>query len=142
DAAQIVNLAALDQRHAELSAWRQLGPTRLRLVVRFESDLANARLCPAEVAYTSFDGRTTLLHLPELVASSTDTSATWASAPDHGSVSEIVELGEDGSCWGSDGGLLRISNGGVAPLPVSRCHRRRLVQWRNLAPWASVGSES
>lgn len=133
-AVAIVGAEAIDTRYADLSAWRQRGPTRLRLVVRFESALAGARLSPAEVAYTSFDGRTTLIHLPELVAASQDTSTTWASV-DHGNVSELIEPAEDGSCWGSTGGLRRVSNGNVAPLPVARSHRRRQVQWRNLRPW-------
>jgi hypothetical protein len=113
------------------------------VVVRFESSSAQATCWPGEVAWTTDDGRTLLVHLPQLDAVPGATGS-WPTDPTYTAVSEPVRVGADGSTWASDStALARLSVGDVAPLasPTAlrrrRVHRRTLCGWDNQDPTAS-----
>ncbi|NVB37027.1 hypothetical protein G6O69_04240 [Pseudenhygromyxa sp. WMMC2535] len=128
--------SSVDARFAEIAAWRDEGPSGLRLAVRFVSSLEGARMSPSELAWTSYDGRTTLIHLPQLDASASEAIATWASDASYTSYSRVVEPAEDGASWWAGGeGLARFAEGSVAPLRPYLPHLRRRLRWRKLCPW-------
>jgi hypothetical protein len=113
------------------------------VVVRFESSSGQATCCPGEVAWTTDDGRTLLVHLPQLDAAP-GLAGAWPTDPTYAAVSEPVRVGADGSTWASDStALARLSLGDVAPLaaPLAlrrrRVHRRTLCAWDNEDPTAS-----
>jgi len=113
------------------------------VVVRFESSSGQASCCPGEVAWTTDDGRTLLVHLPQLDAAPGGAGA-WPTEPTYAATSDPVRVGADGSTWDSDStALARLSLGDVAPLaePVGlrrrRVHRRTLCGWDNEDPTAS-----
>ena len=103
---------------AEVADRREADPDSIALAVRFECAQAGVRLCPAEVAWSADDGRTVLIHLPQM-------------APE-----EVVRVGEDGSTWASDStASRRVSLGQVAPIREAAGLRRRRVRWRRLCAW-------
>jgi hypothetical protein len=105
------------------------------LAVLYASDDAEAVLPPCEVAWCRDDGRSVLVHLPELVAAegagpgvALDPALTAASRP--------VRVAADGSTWAADSGARRrASLGQVAPIAGSATLRRRVVAQRLLCPW-------
>ncbi|HVH97470.1 MAG TPA: hypothetical protein VM869_02125, partial [Enhygromyxa sp.] len=123
----------VDDRFAEIAALRESGASGLRLVVRFVCNESGARMAPSEVAWSAHDGRTYLLHLPQLDADATLPDEWLADGYSHTSV--IVEPAEDGSTWLHGGGLGRMAEGSIAPLREYPCHLRRRLRWRKLCPW-------
>lgn len=112
------------------------------VVVRLESASAQATCCPGEVAWSSDDGRTLLVHLPQLDAAAG--TGDWPADPAYPAASELVRIGADGSTWASGStALARLSLGDLAPLATPtglrrrRVHRRTLCAWDNEDPTAS-----
>ena len=60
------------------------------------------RSVPAEVAWSADDGRTVLIHLPQLDAEPLAADAAWPTEATFGFASEPVRVGEDGSTWASE----------------------------------------
>ena len=57
-------------------------PIGVALAVRFECSIGGATLCPGELAWSADDGRTVLIHLPQLAAAPLPAGAPWpAEAP-------------------------------------------------------------
>ena len=134
--------AALPARFATLGAVLSAAPSDLALSVRFECSMASAILTPAEVAFTAYDGRAVLIHLPELLASDTleaapDGTAFWPRGPAPlARHSRAVQVGMDGSTWvAGTTTLARKSLGPAAPLLEPRPMRRREAARRRLCPW-------
>jgi hypothetical protein len=127
---------ALDNRLAEIAQLRDDNPEAFRLVVRAESAVVDARIAPAEVAWTSYDGDSTLLHLPELRIQNGTPEPTWLLGAGLNGASDAVAMARDGSVWNvffSD--RLRQSLGAVAPIRERVDLRRRRVRYRHLCPW-------
>lgn len=98
--------------------------------------MVDARLTPAEVAWTSYDGDSTLIHLPELSVLDGTPDPAWSLDPDLNGASSAVAISRDGSVWNvffSD--RLRQSLGAVAPIRERVDLRRRRVGYRHLCPW-------
>lgn len=105
------------------------------VVVRFESSSGQASCCPGEVAWTTYDGRTLLVHLPQLDAQP-GAGRSWPSDPAYTAASELVRMALDGSTWAADStALARMSLGDVAPLAAPTALRRRRVNRRTLCAW-------
>jgi hypothetical protein len=121
-----------------------------RLAMRVESSRTDAVLAPAEVSFTAADGRTVLIHAPELPVQAANPDATWAvDAALFSGMSVALGIGRDGSTWRAGTGiLLRRSLGPVAPLaaPVHlrrrEVHGRSLCQWRNEVPPGLMHAET
>ncbi len=130
-------LPAADARLADLADFRDTNPTDLRLAVRFECGAVDGVLAPAEVAWPGFDGRTVLVHLPQLAAQAANPIASWPT--DLGTylgISDAVYVGIDGSTWvEGTGDTARVSQGAVAPIREARSLRRRRVHHRSLCQW-------
>jgi len=106
------------------------------VAVRFESSAASVSACPGEVAWTTDDGRTVLVHLPQLNADAQAPGGIWPVDPAYPNVSDPVRAGADGSTWESDStALARMSLGDVAPLADSLALTRRRVRRRVLCAW-------
>ncbi len=103
------------------------------VVVRFEAASSGLLLPPAEVAFTSANGRATLVHLPELETASPTHS--WAHSLAF--ASRIVRIQEDGSTahFGTYD-LARRAYGAIAPLREPACLLRRKVAQRVLCGWS------
>jgi hypothetical protein len=111
-------------------------PDRTALAVRFESSEAGATLCPGEVAWTADDGRTVLIHLPQLDADPLEADPRWPTEPPYAHASEAVRVAEDGSTWASESTAAhRSSLGAVAPIAEASALRRRRVHGRRLCAW-------
>jgi hypothetical protein len=131
------SLAADDvaRRFAQVAALRESDPDRIALAVRFECSEAKATLCPGEVAWTSDDGQTILIHLPQL-----DTRPVpvrhWQTEAPFTQTSAPVRVAEDGSTWASESTAnRRVSRGKIAPIAGVPGLRRRRVRWRRLCAW-------
>lgn len=144
DAGLPVAAAGTAARIAEIAdvAYEEAG--HAAVAVRFESSVGEASCCPGEVAWTTDDGRTILVHLPQLDAQSVAAGGAWPDDPTFGGASAPVRLGADGSTWDSGStALARLSLGDVAPLAAPadlrrrRVHRRLLCAWDNEDPTAS-----
>src|SRR5204863_682631 len=116
---------------------------RSAIAVRFESSVDQAVCSPGEVAWTTDDGRTLLVHLPQLEAEPV-TLDGWPDDPAYAGASAPVRVGADGSTWASDStALARMPLGDEAPLADApelrrrRVHRRTLCAWENEDPTAS-----
>ena len=119
--------------YAAIATLRDDDPDRIALAVRFECSVA-ATLCPGEVAWSADDGRTVLIHLPQLEAAALAAGAEWPAPV--GFASEPVRVGEDGSTWASDSTAgRRLALGAVAPIFAAAGLRRRRVRWRRLCAW-------
>ncbi len=129
--------AVASDRYAELAAWIEDDePQNLTLVVRFESDQADAVLTPAEVAWTSDSGAPLLVHLPQQPVAAFDPNDEWDT--DEGTwpnVGTAYEVHADGSTWSLTGGWARYAAGAVAPIRESTYLLRRRVGGRALCPW-------
>lgn len=124
------------QTLAAIAALRAADPAAVALAVRFECSIDQASLCPAEVAWTSDDGRTTLIHLPQLDADAPDPAVVWGTEPQFAVVSAPVRVGEDGSTWAFDStAARRAALGAVAPIEEAAGQRRRRVRGRRLCAW-------
>ncbi len=86
--------AGLATRLAELVDFRNDGPNRLVIAARFECGVANAVFTPSEVVWSSDDGDSVLVHLPELVTSAINSEA-WPSTL--ANVSPVALAQTDGS---------------------------------------------
>jgi hypothetical protein len=130
-------LAAADTQ-ARISAIAELADAEAGhavVVVRFESSVGQASCCPGEVAWTTDDGRTLLVHIPQLDAEP-DAGGSWPADPAYTAASDLVRLAADGSTWASDStALARLSLGDVAPLAAPTGLRRRRVHPRTLCAW-------
>jgi hypothetical protein len=111
-------------------------PERTALAVRFECSESGATLCPGEVAWSADDGRTVLIHLPQLDAEPLEADPRWPAEAPYAHVSEAVRVAEDGSTWASESTAAhRSSLGNVAPIAEAAALRRRRVHGRRLCPW-------
>ncbi|MGY1708339.1 phage tail protein [Geodermatophilus sp. SYSU D00758] len=124
-------------RYAELAADRAEDPDGVALAVRFECARADARLCPGEVAWSADDGRTVLVHLPQLDTDEpVPPGAAWPAGPGLGFASDAVRVAEDGSTWASRStAVRRAALGDVAPIAEAAGLRRRRVRSRRLCAW-------
>jgi hypothetical protein len=121
---------------AEVADARDKDPDAIALAVRFECSAAGSTLCPGEVAWTTDDGRTVLVHLPQLDAEPVPADAAWPAPPAFGFASEAVRVADDGSTWASESTAgRRVSLGDVAPIAEAAGLRRRRVRWRRLCAW-------
>ena len=112
---------------------READPDRIALAVRFECSEAGATLCPGEIAWSADDGRTVLIHLPQLDAEPLAADAPWPAEATFGFASEAVRVGEDGSTWASESTAgRRVTLGEIAPIAEAAGLRRRRVRWRRL----------
>jgi hypothetical protein len=127
--------AAIPARVAEIAELADAEAGHAVVVARLESSSGQASSGPGEVAWTTDDGRTLLVHLPQLDAAS-GVGAAWPADPAYAAASEPVRVGADGSTWASDStALRRLSLGDVAPLAAPIGLRRRLVHRRTLCAW-------
>jgi hypothetical protein len=126
--------AAVDAEYADVAALARDNPGAVALAVRFECSEVNATLAPAEVAWTSFDGRTILIHLPQLDAVAVAGGDPWPGTEPF--ASPPVRVAEDGSTWDDNStASRRASLGAVAPIREAIAMRRRRVYWRRLCAW-------
>lgn len=128
-------VADLDDRFTELAIWRETGPSNLQLAIRFVCASEGARMAPAELAWSAYDGRTTLIYLPEQLALASEAIGEWSSVVAYAAFASVVEPAEDGACWAGAGGLARVAEGQIAPLATELVHQRRRLRWRKLCPW-------
>jgi hypothetical protein len=130
-------------RFAALAAVAGRQPPDLGLAVRFEASAANARLAASEVAFTAADGRTVLIHLPDLPVAAANPDPTWpvGEAPvSHAIValhaSVALSVGRDGSTWRAGTNInARRALGAVAPIQTTSWLLRRRVRGRSLCQW-------
>lgn len=116
---------------------RERNAGSIALALRFECNRAGVSLCPGEVAWTGDDGRTVLIHLPQLAAVAL-APGSWPSGGPFAAASEPVRVGLDGSTWDSDSTAgRRVSLGAVTPVGSSATLRRRIVRGRRLCAWAN-----
>lgn len=133
---QAVAAAAVAAEYADVAALRDAGPDRVALAVRFECSAEGATLCPGEIAWSTDDGRTVLVHLPQLDAEPLAAAPPWPTEATYGFASEAVRVGEDGSTWSSASTAgRRVALGDVAPIAEAAGLRRRRVRWRRLCGW-------
>ncbi|MDX6512052.1 MAG: hypothetical protein QOE36_1556, partial [Gaiellaceae bacterium] len=122
--------------YAAVAAQREADPERVALAVRFECSEAGATLCPGEIAWSADDGRTVLIHLPQLDAEPLAAGAPWPAESTFAFASEAVRVGDDGSTWASESTAgRRVALGAVAPIAEAAGLRRRRVHWRRLCAW-------
>ena len=127
--------ADLTARFAALAAVVEAGGTDMALALRFESSRAGAIMSPAEIGFTAHDGRSVMIHAPELAASDTDLAWPRGPAP-IAAHSVAVQVGRDGSTWTAGTNLLRRrALGSGVPLRGPIAIQRRVLKWRRLCPW-------
>jgi hypothetical protein len=124
-------------RFREIADLRETGPNQFRMAVRFECELDDAILAQSEVAYTSYDGGATLLHLPDLICQAVNPAgAEWNTDPAFAGISDAVVAGADGSTWlDAAAANARMSAGQVLPMRQYLGMRRRRAQLRSLCQW-------
>ena len=133
---QPVGADAVAAEYADVAAQREADPDRVALAVRFECSESGATLCPGEIAWSADDGRTVLIHLPQLDAEPLAADAPWPAEATFGFASEAVRVGEDGSTWASESTAgRRVALGEVAPIAEAAGLRRRRVRGRRLCAW-------
>jgi hypothetical protein len=124
------------RQYAEVARLRDADAARVALALRFESDDDAATLCPGEVAWATDDGRTVLVHVPQLDTGPVPPADPWPTGPPFGFVSEAVRVADDGSTWASTSSAgRRLSLGQVAPIGTGTALRRRRVHGRRLCAW-------
>ena len=122
--------------YAAVAGLREADPDRVALAARFECADSDATLCPGEVAWSADDGRTVLIHLPQLDVAPLAADAEWPAEPVFGFASAAVRVAEDGSTWDSESTAgRRVALGAVAPIAEADGLRRRRVHWRRLCAW-------
>jgi hypothetical protein len=133
---QAVDADAVAAEYAKVAAQRDADPDRIALAVRFECSESGATLCPGEAAWSADDGRTVVIHLPQLDTEPLEAGAAWPTETTYGFASEAVRVGEDGSTWASESTAgRRVSLGEIAPIAQAAGLRRRLVSGRRLCGW-------
>jgi hypothetical protein len=132
DGTPIGDGAGRGARFHDIALLRRLS---LELVVRFETSQDHLVLPPCEVAWSSDDGQTILIHLPALETGVGPASA-WNSSPlPFSSGSAACSVGADGSTrLVNTTTTARYALGAVAPLPTATLRRRR-VRYRSLCQW-------
>jgi hypothetical protein len=126
---------AAARRYAQIADLRETDADRIALAVRFECSQTGATLCAGEIAWSSDDGSTVLIYLPQLDAEPA-AGRGWPTEPPFEHVSDPVRVAEDGSTWASDSTAnRRVSLGAVAPIAEAAGLRRRRVRWRRLCAW-------
>jgi hypothetical protein len=126
----------LDDRLGGIAALRESRLDESRLLVRFECEQGDARLTPAELAWPGYDGRNTLVYLPELAATPGNPIAAWTPGAGVAGVSGAVSVADDGSTWDElISANARQSIGQYAPLAEYATARRRRVRYRRLCAW-------
>ena len=122
--------------YAAVARLRDENAARVALAVRFESSNGSASLCPGEVAWTTDDGRTVLIHLPQLDVAPIPADDPWPAGGPGGFASVPVRIADDGSTWASDSTAgRRQSLGAIAPIASAVALRRRRVRGRRLCAW-------
>lgn len=124
-------------RFAELAAVAGGRPADLGLAVRFQSSVADARLAASEVAFTAVDGRTVLIHLPDLAVEAVNPDPAWPTGGVPFTVASVaVTVGRDGSTWRAGTTInTRRATGAIAPIGAAAALRRRRVRGRSLCQW-------
>ena len=131
-----VGADAVAAEYAAVAELRESDPDRVALAVRFECSVADATLCPGEIAWSADDGRSVLIHLPQLGVAPLPAGAPWPAEATFGSASEAVRVAQDGSTWASESTAgRRVALGAVAPIAEAAGLRRRRVHWRRLCAW-------
>lgn len=132
--------AALAARFQDVAELREEGGD-FHLVVRLESDTADVRLPPCEVAFTGDDGQVVLVHLPTLQAHAGTPVPAWPTSL--AAAGTAVAVAGDGSTT-VDGSTqtARYSLGAVAPLREYATLRRRRVRYRRLCSWRNEAGPS
>jgi hypothetical protein len=121
---------------AGIAELRAENPDAVALAVRFECSDGTATLCPSEVAWSSDDGTTVLVHLPQLDVAPLGADPPWSDGGTYGFASESVRVAEDGSTWAAASSAVRRSSlGAVAPIAEASGLRRRRVHGRRLCAW-------
>ncbi|MFP2930079.1 hypothetical protein ACLESO_33755, partial [Pyxidicoccus sp. 3LG] len=128
--------ASVGAEYAQVAALREQSRGSFPVAVRYESSRGDVSLCPAEVAWTTDEGTTVLIHLPQLEAATGRTedwptvSALWPGA------SVPLRVATDGSTWAAGSTAnARMSLGAVAPMRDEPALRRRRVMGRRLCAW-------
>ena len=136
DTGQGLPASGLADRYAQIARLAHEHAGGSAVAVRLESSATDAVGCPGEVAWSSDDGRTVLVHLPELRTDPDPGLPGWPVGPSMSRASEPVRIGADGSTWASGStALRRMSLGDVAPLAGPPALRRRRVHGRVLCGW-------
>jgi hypothetical protein len=136
DAGLALPAAQLAGRVAAIARLARDEAGRSAVAVRLEASSAGATSCPGEVAWTTDDGRTVLVHLPQFDAEPVAAQPAWPADPVYQNAAEPVRVGADGSTWASGSSALRrMSLGDVAPLAGPLAVRRRRVHRRVLCAW-------
>lgn len=124
----------LRSRYAAIAALRADGADEIALSVRFECEAEGVTLAPSEVAWSTDDGQSLLIHLPQ--ATSAALAGSWAAAADLPFSGEPSRVGQDGSTWDADSTAVnRRAYGAVAPLTDAVPLLRRSPRWRRLCAW-------
>lgn len=128
--------SAVTANRATIAQMRDEDPGALSLAARFLTSDGAGLMCPGEIAWTTDDGRTILIHLPQLAVGTVRASDTWPGAADLGFASEPIRVADDGSTWAADStARLRFSMGSIAPTAGTATLQRRRVNGRRLCAW-------
>ena len=131
-----VATTALNARLEAIAALRANHVDEARLLVRFECEQEEARMAPAEVAWSGYDGESLLIYLPELQLEAANPNPAWALGANMTGTSAACTVAADGSTWDAAlAALRRQSLGNVAPLAEPLTVRRRSVRQRRLCGW-------
>lgn len=129
-------VTALDSRLEVIAAQREERIDESRLLVRFECEQNDARMAPAEVAWSGYDGESLLVYLPELAVQAINPLPAWAVGAGMTGIGSAVAVAADGSTWDEPmGANLRSSWGDIAPLAEYLPVRRRIIRQRRLCAW-------
>ncbi|MFB4317349.1 phage tail protein [Actinomadura sp. 21ATH] len=136
DAGLDLPAARIAARAEEIARLARDEAGRSALAVRFESSSPGASSWPAEVAWTTDDGRTVLVHLPQFDTAAIAAGDPWPTDPAYTQAAEPVRVGADGSTWaGGSTVLKRMSLHDIAPIAGPVALRRRRVRRRVLCGW-------
>lgn len=125
-----------DARLETIAQLRRDRVDEARLLVRFECARADARMAPAEAAWSGYDGESVLVYLPESAVQAANPLPAWTSGAGMAGVGAALAVAADGSTWDEPmGAAARQSLGDVAPLAEYLPVRRRIVRGRRLCAW-------
>jgi hypothetical protein len=106
------------------------------LLVRLESGAAGIVLPPCELAYCGHEGRSVLVHLPELGTTTQAASAIRDWPGGDAAASAPVRVQDDGStALHPSGAVARYAYGPIAPVADAATLRRRRLRHRALSGW-------
>jgi hypothetical protein len=126
----------LDARLEAIADQREGNADDVRLLVRFESQQGDARMAPGEIAWPAYDGRGTLVYLPELVAAAGNPLASWTPGAGVNGISAASAIAEDGSTWDELMSVNRRQSAGqYVPMAEYVTPRRRRLRYRRLCAW-------